>query len=88
MGYVAELMPWTSGGFSFSCRDRGGCSSREHRIMPSFKGSSWKQVTEFAGIGIPEHSVDASDVGSNALLATAESFDSHSHKPMAMNISA
>lgn len=55
-----------------------GCSSRELRIiMSSFRGSSWKQVTEFA-----------SDVGSKALLATAESCDSHSHKPMAMNISA
>lgn len=84
MGYVAELMPLTSGGFSFSCRDSGDCSSREHRIMHSFKGNSWKQVTEFAGIRIPEHFVDASDMRSNALLAAAESCDNHSHKAMAM----
>lgn len=56
--------------------------------MHSFKGNSWKQVTEFAGIRIPEHSVDASDVRSNALLAAAESCDNHSHKAMAMSISA
>ncbi|XP_052532265.1 tubulin--tyrosine ligase isoform X2 [Tympanuchus pallidicinctus] len=85
-----ELKVWLIevNGAPACAQDSGGCSSREHRIMRSFKGNSWKQVTEFAGMGIPEHSVDASDVRSNALLAAAESCDNHSHKAVAMSISA